>query len=294
MGESWRAGQKWAQPRGTHNLSASARHKGRRSCRATPGQTVQAMSAETRPWEPEEDLIVMEMIQRGHMWKAIVPLLPGRTAAGIRNRWARVRLGREGVDESTRVCRCRACGQPRRGHICTARMPFDAAIPLHDSWFEGVSLIELMDFACGEGLFGQGALEEGRGATGEDPSVSPAAPPPTSPPDGVPDQEGAGLLSDGVQEQVRPMVQPGREEEGLVTPAVLRESNTPPAQPQPRRKRSVPRLDTFEVSTRQRSRVEVEVKKGVAWHEHEGELLLDGELGELLRFAEDAIASPQA
>ena len=35
------------------------------------------MSAETRPWEPEEDLIVMEMIQRGHMWKAIVPLLRG-------------------------------------------------------------------------------------------------------------------------------------------------------------------------------------------------------------------------
>ena len=173
-------------------------------------------------------------------------------------------------------------------------MDANHAIPLHDSWLDGVSLLELMDFACGEGLFGQGALpEEARGAPEpvETPSASPPAPPPTPPP-GPPDadaeQEGtAGLLAGGVQEQVP--VLPAAED-GL-TPAVLRESNNPPSQSQPRRKRPVPRLDTCEMSTRQRSRVEAAVTKGMACPEADGELLLDEELGELLRFAEHAMES---
>lgn len=85
-----------------------------------PGGAHENMKA----WEPEEDQIIMEMVNtEGPKWKSIVTRLPGRTVSSVRNRWQRIEKGRklreEGVDLKNR---CHACGEPKRGHICKAKM----------------------------------------------------------------------------------------------------------------------------------------------------------------------------
>jgi len=77
-----------------------------------------------KAWEPEEDQIIMEMLERlGPKWSKIVQRLPGRTVSSVRNRWQRIDKGRrlrEAGHESKN--RCQQCGKPKRGHVCMARL----------------------------------------------------------------------------------------------------------------------------------------------------------------------------
>mmetsp|Transcript_2547 Transcript_2547/g.4957 ORF Transcript_2547/g.4957 Transcript_2547/m.4957 type:complete len:309 (+) Transcript_2547:157-1083(+) len=85
-----------------------------------PGGVHEFMKA----WEPEEDQIIMEMLNRlGPKWSKIVQRLPGRTVSSVRNRWQRIDKGRrlrEAGHESKN--RCQQCGKPKRGHVCMARL----------------------------------------------------------------------------------------------------------------------------------------------------------------------------
>ena len=85
-----------------------------------PGGVHEFMKA----WEPEEDQIIMEMLDRlGPKWSKIVQRLPGRTVSSVRNRWQRIDKGRrlrEAGHESKN--RCQQCGKPKRGHVCMARL----------------------------------------------------------------------------------------------------------------------------------------------------------------------------
>jgi len=85
-----------------------------------PGGAHENMKA----WAPEEDYIILEMhAQDGPKWSKIVQRLPGRTVSSVRNRWQRIEKGRklrEAGKESKN--RCHACGQLKRGHVCTAKM----------------------------------------------------------------------------------------------------------------------------------------------------------------------------
>jgi len=77
-----------------------------------------------RAWEPEEDRLIIEMLSlHGPRWGKIVKELPGRTISSVRNRWQRIDKGRRmsaaGAESKNR---CQWCGQPKRGHVCFARM----------------------------------------------------------------------------------------------------------------------------------------------------------------------------
>ena len=85
-----------------------------------PGGAHENMKA----WDPEEDDIIMSMhAAEGPKWKSIVKRLPGRTVSSVRNRFQRLEEGRKlreaGIESSYR---CRACGEPKRGHVCRANM----------------------------------------------------------------------------------------------------------------------------------------------------------------------------
>ena len=75
-------------------------------------------------WSPEEDTIILDMhIELGPSWSKIVQRLPGRTVSSVRNRWQRIEKGRKqreaGVPSKNR---CHACGLPKRGHVCQAKL----------------------------------------------------------------------------------------------------------------------------------------------------------------------------
>ena len=77
-----------------------------------------------RAWEPHEDTLIAKLIETlGPSWKAIVPHLPGRTVASVRNRWQRIEKGRKLREEGVEMKnRCAHCGEPKRGHVCMARL----------------------------------------------------------------------------------------------------------------------------------------------------------------------------
>eukprot|EP00316_Scyphosphaera_apsteinii_P020395 CAMPEP_0119311312 /NCGR_PEP_ID=MMETSP1333-20130426/22038_1 /TAXON_ID=418940 /ORGANISM="Scyphosphaera apsteinii, Strain RCC1455" /LENGTH=366 /DNA_ID=CAMNT_0007315661 /DNA_START=68 /DNA_END=1168 /DNA_ORIENTATION=+ len=75
-------------------------------------------------WAPEEDQIILDMVNsEGPKWSRIVQRLPGRSVSSVRNRWQRIEKGRklreQGVESKNR---CHACGEPKRGHVCLAKM----------------------------------------------------------------------------------------------------------------------------------------------------------------------------
>ena len=75
-------------------------------------------------WSPEEDQIILAMVaSEGPKWSKIVQRLPGRTVSSVRNRWQRIEKGRKlreaGIESKNR---CHACGLPKRGHVCTAKL----------------------------------------------------------------------------------------------------------------------------------------------------------------------------
>eukprot|EP00310_Coccolithus_braarudii_P012212 CAMPEP_0183346098 /NCGR_PEP_ID=MMETSP0164_2-20130417/11309_1 /TAXON_ID=221442 /ORGANISM="Coccolithus pelagicus ssp braarudi, Strain PLY182g" /LENGTH=319 /DNA_ID=CAMNT_0025517317 /DNA_START=302 /DNA_END=1261 /DNA_ORIENTATION=- len=77
-----------------------------------------------RAWDPEEDNIIITLLgQLGPKWSRIVQQLPGRSVSSVRNRWQRIEKGRklrEAGHESKN--RCQRCGQPKRGHVCNAKL----------------------------------------------------------------------------------------------------------------------------------------------------------------------------
>lgn len=71
-----------------------------------------------------EDHVIVQMVREvGPKWKIIKDQLPGRTVAMVRNRWMRIEKGRKKLEEGGDVKnRCQACGEPKLGHICQAKM----------------------------------------------------------------------------------------------------------------------------------------------------------------------------
>ena len=87
------------------------------------GRTAGGMHERMKAWEPEEDLMIVQMVARGCRWALIAQELPGRTVASVRNRWQRIEKGRRVREEGVEPMKlCLACKKPRRGHICTAKM----------------------------------------------------------------------------------------------------------------------------------------------------------------------------
>jgi len=75
-------------------------------------------------WAPEEDQIILDMVAaEGPKWSRIVMRLPGRTVSSVRNRWQRIEKGRKlreaGIESKNR---CHQCGEPKRGHVCFAKL----------------------------------------------------------------------------------------------------------------------------------------------------------------------------
>lgn len=80
-------------------------------------------------WDPEEDKVILEMVERiGNKWAEIVKHLPGRTVSSVRNRYQRIQKGIQ-MRERGAVMKnkCHSCGQPKRGHICTAKARIETA-----------------------------------------------------------------------------------------------------------------------------------------------------------------------
>lgn len=80
-----------------------------------------------RGWSPEEDEMLLELIQvSGKRWKYIAEALgsqsPGtsRTPAMVRNRFLRIERGRWLTEQGKSKNRCGQCGQLKRGHVCQA------------------------------------------------------------------------------------------------------------------------------------------------------------------------------
>ena len=87
-----------------------------RAVRAGPSYDV------CKPWDPDEDILLREAIDRyGTKWSQVSKSLPGRTAAMARNRWARMRAGHTGGAQKKN--RCTTCGQWKLGHTCTGKVP---------------------------------------------------------------------------------------------------------------------------------------------------------------------------
>jgi len=98
------------------------------------------MHEHMRAWDPEEDRLILEcMSDFGPRWSRIVKRLPGRTISSVRNRWQRIDKGRKQTElGATSKNRCQNCGEPKRGHVCFARMAAvrGVTVELGSSMFE--------------------------------------------------------------------------------------------------------------------------------------------------------------
>ena len=75
-------------------------------------------------WSPEEDQLIMAMLNTiGPRWAKLADALPGRSVPSIRNRWQRIDRGYRAIKagQISKV-RCAACGEPKQGHVCFARL----------------------------------------------------------------------------------------------------------------------------------------------------------------------------
>jgi len=77
-----------------------------------------------RAWDPEEDQRIIELLEElGPKWSKIVQALPGRSVSSVRNRWQRIEKGRRlRMNGQESKNRCQQCGEPKRGHVCLARL----------------------------------------------------------------------------------------------------------------------------------------------------------------------------
>ena len=78
-----------------------------------------------RSWDPEEDTRLRNAIEEvGCKWMAVAQLVGGgRSPAMCRNRFQRMQAPIHG---KRAVNLCSACGQPKRGHTCNAKLDTDA------------------------------------------------------------------------------------------------------------------------------------------------------------------------
>lgn len=73
--------------------------------------------------------MIIELLSAlGPRWSKIVKALPSRSISSIRNRWQRIDKGKR-MQEEGKVSknRCQVCGEPKRGHVCFARLRAAAA-----------------------------------------------------------------------------------------------------------------------------------------------------------------------
>lgn len=127
----WRPQQQWATPRAfpypPPNSAAvtafpliAAAEASASPPREAPGEEAEEASAQ---WTAAEDQITTEAVERfGCKWNLISSLVPGRTAASVRNRWHRIRRAarrRESESATDGVYKCSRCGAPKKGHMCT-------------------------------------------------------------------------------------------------------------------------------------------------------------------------------
>ena len=77
-----------------------------------------------KAWTTEEDHIIIDGVHlHGHQWRMIVQELSGRSVSSTRNRFNRIEKGRKMRESGTRGRNmCHACWQPKKGHICTAKL----------------------------------------------------------------------------------------------------------------------------------------------------------------------------
>jgi len=81
-----------------------------------------------RGWSPEEDQLLLQLIQTsGKRWKIIAEALgkcagggAPRTPAMVRNRFLRIERGKWLTERGMSKNRCGQCGQLKRGHVCQA------------------------------------------------------------------------------------------------------------------------------------------------------------------------------
>jgi len=87
----------------------------------------------TTLWAPEEDQLILEMYaNEGPRWSKMASKLPGRTTSSVRNRWQRIEQGRkmrEAGQQSRN--RCHLCGQPKKGHVCMAKLGHGSQASIH-------------------------------------------------------------------------------------------------------------------------------------------------------------------
>jgi hypothetical protein len=77
-------------------------------------------------WSTEEDLFIVRFVhEHGRVWSKMAEHMPGRSHRAVRNRWLRMETGQatraKRIAHSGERCyRCRRCGEPKLGHICSA------------------------------------------------------------------------------------------------------------------------------------------------------------------------------
>ncbi|KAL1512072.1 hypothetical protein AB1Y20_005345 [Prymnesium parvum] len=75
-------------------------------------------------WQPQDDVKIMQLHHSlGPRWSLIAANFPGRTVSSVRNRYIRLHAGAR-IRDAGHITknRCHACGKPKRGHICQARL----------------------------------------------------------------------------------------------------------------------------------------------------------------------------
>lgn len=86
-------------------------------------------------WTMQEDLFILDMVEQyGKRWSMIASAMMGRTDNGVRNRYNRMEKAQNlrEMRGPRYGYRCRRCGQPKRGHTCTAlSTSSDAALGLN-------------------------------------------------------------------------------------------------------------------------------------------------------------------
>lgn len=124
-----------APPEPSHSVSLSSEFSlpASTSCSGSPHSEAEEEEEEVaskkrcRPiWSTEEDMFIVRFVhEHGRVWSKMAQHMPGRSHRAVRNRWLRMETGQatraSRIAQSGERCyRCRRCGEPKLGHICSA------------------------------------------------------------------------------------------------------------------------------------------------------------------------------